>query len=358
MIKRTIWARSLISPDASILEALEVLNKSPLKLGLVVDSAGTLMGTITDGDIRRGLLKNVQISESILRVLNDEPIVADESVPQEELQELSKSNNSLLIPVVDANMKLKGLYGSRNEASVGNRPNTMVIMAGGKGTRLMPRTKNSPKPLLPVAGKPILEHIINRAKASGFSRFVLAIHHLGNQIEEYFGDGANFGVNISYTRETIPLGTAGALSLLDPRPAESFLVTNGDVLTDIDYGKVIDFHVENKATASMAVHLHEWKNPFGVARVQGIEITEFEEKPIVRSHVNAGIYVFDPVVLNFIQGSTFVDMPTFFEALLKGDMKVIAYPVHEKWLDLGSPSDFDRGPSLFLEDKQQRGSSL
>jgi NDP-sugar pyrophosphorylase family protein len=166
----------------------------------------------------------------------------------------------------------------------------MVIMAGGKGTRLHPLTDNCPKPMLRITGKPILEHIIERAKIEGFSHFVLAINYLGNMIEEYFGNGHALGVNIDYLREEKPLGTAGALSLLNPRPDIAFVVTNGDVLTDIRYGEVLDFHLQHHAKATMAVRIHEWQNPFGVVKTQGIEIIGYEEKPLSRSHINAGVY--------------------------------------------------------------------
>jgi NDP-sugar pyrophosphorylase family protein len=221
----------------------------------------------------------------------------------------------------------------------------MVIMAGGQGTRLRPHTENCPKPLLPVAGKPILEHIIDRARTEGFRHFVLAVHSLGHMIEEHFGDGNRWQVRIDYVREKSPLGTAGAIGLLDPRPQVPFLVSNGDVLTDIRYGELLDFHLRYQACATMAVRLHEWQHPFGVVRTKGVDIVGFEEKPIARTHVNAGIYALDPAALEVLQPNEPCDMPTLFRRLQDRSARTIVYPMHEPWLDVGRVDDYQRANS-------------
>jgi NDP-sugar pyrophosphorylase family protein len=218
----------------------------------------------------------------------------------------------------------------------------MVIMAGGMGKRLRPYTENCPKPLLPVAGKPILEHIIARAKLEGFSHFVLAIHYLGHMIEDHFGNGERLGVRIDYLHEKSPLGTAGALGLMQPHPGLPFVVTNGDVITDIRYGELLDFHVRHAASATMAVRLHEWQHPFGVVQTQGVEIVGFEEKPIARSHINAGVYALDPAALDCLIANEPCDMPTLFERLQAQSKRTVAYPMHEPWLDVGRPSDLEQ----------------
>jgi NDP-sugar pyrophosphorylase family protein len=222
------------------------------------------------------------------------------------------------------------------------RTNLMVIMAGGMGTRLRPHTEDCPKPLLAVAGKPMLEHIIERAKLEGFTHFVLAIHYLGHMIEDYFGKGERLQVQIDYVREHSPLGTAGALGLLSPRPEAPFVVTNGDVITDIRYGELLDFHVRHEAAATMAVRAHEWQHPFGVVQTQGVDIVGFEEKPIARSHINAGVYVLDPKALAVLEEDAHCDMPTLFERLQARAMRTVAYPMHEPWLDVGRPEDLRR----------------
>ena len=218
----------------------------------------------------------------------------------------------------------------------------MVIMAGGRGTRLGEHTQNCPKPLLPVGGKPMLEHIIQGAKAEGFNHFVLAIHYLGQMIENYFGDGSNLNINIEYLRENTPLGTAGALGLLEVRPTEPFLVTNGDVLTDIRYAELLDFHIRHGSTATMAVRLHEWQHPFGVVKTNGVDIVGFDEKPVARSHINAGIYVLAPNVLDSIGANEHCDMPTLFGRIQEKQARTIVYPMHEPWLDVGRPADLEK----------------
>jgi NDP-sugar pyrophosphorylase family protein len=239
--------------------------------------------------------------------------------------------------------------------TIPTRSNLMVIMAGGMGTRLRPHTKNCPKPLLPVAGKPMLEHIIERAKLEGFSRFVLAIHYLGHMIEDHFGNGERLGVQIDYLREQSPLGTAGALSLLNPCHDAPFVVTNGDVITDIRYGELLDFHIRHDAAATMAVRVHEWQHPFGVVQTKGVEIVGFEEKPVARSHINAGVYVIGPAALGLLTADAHCDMPTLFERLQLQAKRTVAYPMHEPWLDVGRPDDLSRAN---VETAKKIGSSL
>jgi NDP-sugar pyrophosphorylase family protein len=229
------------------------------------------------------------------------------------------------------------------------RANLMVIMAGGQGTRLRPHTESCPKPLLPIGGKPMLEHIIERARADGFRRFVLAIHYLGQMIEDYFGDGSRWQVQIDYLREESPMGTAGAIGLLNPRPEMPFLVSNGDVLTDISYGGLLDFHYSHGASATMAVRMHEWQNPFGVVRTKGVDIIGFEEKPILRSHINAGVYVLEPSSLDVLSAGEYCDMPTLFSRLQEKTARTIVYPMHEPWLDVGRVNDLESAQTYYSQ---------
>jgi NDP-sugar pyrophosphorylase family protein len=215
----------------------------------------------------------------------------------------------------------------------------MVIMAGGKGIRMRPYTENCPKPMLEVGGKPMLEHIIERSKADGFRNFIIALNYLGHMIEDHFGDGSNWKVKISYLREEEPLGTAGALSILQKSLDKPFLVTNGDVMTDIHYCDMLDFHLHHNAMATMAVSQYEIQNQFGVVKTKGLEIEGFEEKPIYRSHINSGIYVLNPDVLNLLESNKRCDMPTLFEQIKENGGRTIVYPMHEPWLDVGRPED-------------------
>ena len=335
------WYRAVLREGASIQDAIDSLNQFGFKIVLVVNKSNQLLGTVSDGDIRRGLLKGLDLSSPITAIVHKNALVAPPEMPRDIVMQLMVANKIQQIPVVDVNRGVVDLHLWDAITTPTVRDNLMVIMAGGLGTRLLPHTEGCPKPMVLVSGKPMLEHIIDRAKLAGFSNFMIAVRHLGHMIEEYFGNGERFSVNISYLKEDSPLGTAGALSLLNPRPDSPFVVTNGDVLTDIQYGEVLDFHNRNNARATMAVRVHEWQHPFGVVHTDGIEIIGFEEKPLARTHINAGIYVLSPNVLDDMSYGDRCDMPTIFERLLAKSQRILAYPMHEPWLDVGRPADLE-----------------
>ena len=334
------WPKVILSLNSNIEQAIQVLNDVGLRIVLIIDSSGILLGSISDGDIRRGLLRGLDLSSPIESVIQYNPLVVAPEMDKASVIELMIREKIQQVPIVDKNLQIIGLHHWDEINTTNGRSNLMVIMAGGKGTRLHPQTENCPKPMLMLAGKPILEHIINRAKKEGFSNFVISIHHLGHIIEEYFGDGLKLGVNIEYLREEFPLGTAGALSLIQPVPGLSFVVTNGDVISDIRYGELLNFHEQHKPMATMAIRSHEWQNPFGVVQIEGIEITGYVEKPVSRSYINAGVYVIEPAALEFLSKSTPCDMPELFSQIQEKAGRVIAYPLHEQWLDIGRPEDF------------------
>lgn len=336
------WRQAILPANSTIGQAIRNLDQVAIKIVMVADAADVLEGTISDGDIRRGLLKGLDLNSSITSVIHRNALVVPPELDRELVKKLMVANKIQQIPVVDAKHHVVGLHLWDEIATPLARPNQMVIMAGGRGTRLLPHTENCPKPLLSVAGKPMLEHIIDRAKLEGFNHFVLAIHYLGHLIEAYFGDGERLGVQIEYLREESPLGTAGALGLLDPLPEAPFVVTNGDVITDIRYGELLDFHIRQAAAATMAVRVHEWQHPFGVVQMQGVEIVGFEEKPISRSRINAGVYALNPTALSVLTGDAHCDMPTLFERLQAKAQRTVAYPMHEPWLDVGRPDDLNR----------------
>ncbi len=334
-----IWIQAILPASATIAQAIRNLDQVGIKIILVANETGVLEGTISDGDIRRGLLKGLDMNSPLTSIIHRNALVVPPKLGRELVLQLMVANKIQQIPVVDEQHQIVGLHMWDEITSPPTRTNLMVIMAGGLGTRLLPHTENCPKPLLPLAGKPMLEHIIERAKLEGFNHFVIAIHYLGHMIEEYFGTGERLGVQIDYSREKSPLGTAGALGLLNPLPNAPFVVTNGDVITDIRYGELLDFHTRHAATATMAVRAHEWQHPFGVVQTQGVEIVGFEEKPIARSHINAGVYALDPSALNVLTANAHCDMPTLFERLQANKKRTVAYPMHEPWLDVGRPDD-------------------
>jgi len=336
------WHQATLPLNATIGQAIRNLDEIAIKIVLVVNEAGVLEGTVSDGDIRRGLLNGLDLSSPISIIVHRNALVVPPELSRELVMQLMVANKIQQVPVVDDRHHVIDLHLWDAIVAPPMRSNMMVIMAGGIGSRLRPYTNSCPKPLLPVAGKPLLEHIIERAKLEGFNHFVLAIHYLGQMIEDYFGGGEKLGVRIDYLREESPFGTAGALALLSPFPDASFIVTNGDVITDIRYGELLDFHSRQVATATMAVRVHEWQHPFGVVKTQGIEIVGFEEKPITRSHINAGVYAVDPIALSVLRAGEHCDMPTLFERLQIKKQRTLAYPMHEPWLDVGRPDDLNR----------------
>lgn len=347
------WRKAILPPSATMQEVICNMNMSSLRIVLVVNGNGELEGTVSDGDIRRGLLKGLNLSSPIESVIHRSALVVPPTMGREMVLQLMVANKIQQIPVIDEQKRIMGLHVWDEITMPPARSNRMVIMVGGKGTRLRPYTENCPKPLVMVAGKPMLEHIIERGKLEGFGDFILAIHYLGHMIEDHFGDGSRFGVNIEYLREEMPLGTAGALALLDPRPDEPFLVTNGDVVTDIRYGDLLDFHVCHEASATMAVRAHEWQHPYGVVQTRGVDIVGFEEKPIARSHINAGVYVLSPETLDELTSGNQCDMPTLFERLQAKSRRTVAYLMHELWLDVGRPDDLEKAHNAIGADRAQ-----
>ncbi len=336
------WRQALISPDSNLQQAIHRLDETGLQILIFVTGDGSLLGTLTDGDIRRGLLRGLDLASPVQSIIHRDPLVVPPQWGRDTVLQLMQANKVRQLPVVDEHRRVVGLHLWDDLLAPTQRTNLMVVMAGGRGTRLLPHTENCPKPLLPVGDKPMLEHIIERAKNEGFHRFLLAVHYLGHMIEEHFGDGSRWQVEIEYLREQTPLGTAGALGLLGQRPSEPFLVTNGDVLADIRYGELLDFHRRHRAQATMAVRLHEWQHPFGVVKTKGVDIIGFEEKPVSRSHINAGIYVLEPAALEVLQHDEHCDMPTLFERVQQKGERAIVYPMHEPWLDVGRLDDLTR----------------
>lgn len=353
-LKNDNWKKTLVSENISIQDAILRLDQGAQQILMVVNSAEELIGTITDGDIRRALLDGKRLDSKIVSVMNQDAFVVPDSMAQEVILKIMTANSIRQIPIISEERKVVGLHTWENLNVKTDLSYAMVIMAGGLGSRLYPLTENCPKPLLPVYGKPILEHILSRAIAEGFSSFFISVNYLSEMIEDYFGDGRRWGVNIKYLYEDKPLGTAGALKNLENLVSAPFVITNGDVLTHMRYSEFLDFHINHSADATMAVRVHEWQNPFGVVNIEGLNIVGLDEKPISRSHINAGIYALNPAALEHLKEEQYCDMTTLFERIRKTGNKTVAYPMHESWIDIGRPNDFELAEDYVQEKSKSR----
>ena len=336
------WRATLIPTSATIQQAIHSLEKSSMQIVLAVSAGNKLEGTLTDGDIRRAFLRGFKLDSAIDEVIQRNPLVVPSELGKDLVLQLMQVNKIHQLPIVNQDGVVVGLHVWTSIITPAPIENIMLIMAGGKGTRLRPHTENCPKPMLEIGGKPMLEHIIQNAISDGFQHFVISLHYLGHIIENHFGNGTKFGVHIDYVREGSPLGTAGCLSLLPATPKLPFIVTNGDVLTNIHYNEFLDFHTHHGASATMAVRQHEIQNPFGVVRTKGVDIEGFDEKPVYRSHINAGIYVLNTDVLSYLEYSRHCDIPTLFERIKRNSGRTGVYPMHESWLDVGRPEDLEK----------------
>jgi len=332
----------LIRPEQSIRAALQTINDSALQIALVVDDKMKLLGTVTDGDVRRGILRGLSLEHPVKDVMNSNPVVVTDDKSQEDIIALMRHKKLRHIPVVDKYGRLVELFMLEELMYPSVKENPVIIMVGGMGTRLRPLTETIPKPMLDVGGKPLLETIIRNVSQYGFRNFYLAVNYKKEMIMDYFGDGERFGVNINYLEEERPLGTAGALSLLPQKPTQPFIVMNGDLLTKVHFAQLLDFHLEHQAIATMCVRGYEYQVPYGVVKFENYRFQSIEEKPVHRYFVNAGIYVLDPLALEWIPAQSFVDMPDLFQTLATTSHYVAVFPVREYWLDIGRMDDYMR----------------
>ncbi|RYE87048.1 MAG: CBS domain-containing protein [Myxococcales bacterium] len=339
------WQSTLLSPADSLRRTIERIDASSLQIGLVVDADGRLLGTVTDGDVRRAILRGTRLEAPVTEVMNPQPTVGRQSESVSRRRALLQARDLRQLPIVDAAGKLIGL---ETLASIDRRrDNWAVLMAGGKGVRLRPLTDDRPKPLLDVGGRPILETILERLIGHGFGRFFLSINYKGHMIEEHFGDGSRWGVQIEYLREDQPLGTAGALQLLPEAPTEPVLVMNGDLLTSVDFGQLLGFHESRRPWATMCVREYDFQVPYGVVRIDGHQLVGFDEKPVHRFFVNAGIYVLSPEALGLVPPGRPCDMPTLFQDITSRGQSAAVFPVREYWMDIGQLEDFKRAQQDF-----------
>jgi dTDP-glucose pyrophosphorylase len=331
-----------ISPLATIEKALGVIDFGGVKIALVVNDDNQLLGTLSDGDIRRGLLRKKTLNDIIKDVYFKNPIVANVGDSRDDLLHLCATHKVGQIPVVDENKQILDLFILDKSLSDKQHENIVVLMVGGLGTRLRPLTENTPKPMLKVGGKPILQNIVEGFVKSGFTNITMCLGYKSNVIQDFFQDGGVFGASINYIVEEKRMGTAGALTLLQKTLNKPFFVMNGDLLTNVNYEKMLDFHEAHDSKATMCVREYDIEVPYGVVNINNEEIISIKEKPIHSFFVNAGIYLLDPKCIDLIPRDEFYDMTTLFEKIISEGSKTISFPLKEYWLDIGRMKDYNR----------------
>ena len=338
-----------LKQNATIKEALGIIDSGAMQIALVVDDNDKLIGTLTDGDIRRGILRGLDLDSSIETIVFKEPAVAKISSTKEEILKIALSKKLHQIPIVDDNGIVLDLKEIEELVGPKIKTNRVILMVGGLGTRLRPLTQDTPKPMLKVGNKPILQMIVERFAEYGFVNITMCVNFNASIIRDYFGDGKEFGVNIDYVLEQKRMGTAGALSLLKERPSEPFFVMNGDLLTNVNFEHILNYHMLNKATATMCVREYDYEVPYGVVKMNDNKIIEIAEKPVQKFFVSAGIYMLSPEILDLIPQDEFYDMPTLFEKLIRLSKNVISFPIREYWLDIGRMEEYQRANEEYKE---------
>lgn len=343
------WRKVVVAPETTVRDTIRIIDAGALQIALVVDSNNILLGTVTDGDIRRGILNGMLLEEEVRQVMNPTPTTAGPNETSEKLFLVMKRKQLAQIPLVDEIGHLVGLEVLEAIIQTPSYTNSVVIMAGGLGTRLRPLTDDYPKPLLKICGKPILETILENFIDYGFRRFYISLNYKADLISAYFGDGSKWGVEIHYVVENKRLGTAGALAHLPERPDEPFFVMNGDLLTKVNYQQLLAFHAEHLGQATMCVREFDFQVPYGVVQLEKHRLVGIEEKPTQRFFVNAGIYVLQPEVLDLIPADTFLDMPQLFKMMIELNHRTAVFPIREYWLDIGRKDDLERANLEFRD---------
>lgn len=338
----TNWKEILIKPSDSLEHAINVLHKGGLRITLVADENNKLLGTVTDGDIRRALINKLTMKSKVNIIMNRNPVKADENFSKQDIFQLMKSKDLIHMPIINENGSISGLETIEHLIKSPHHKNPVFLMAGGFGKRLYPLTESTPKPLLKIGGSPIIETIIKQFIDYGFYEFYISTHYKSEQIKEYFGDGSKYGVSIHYVQEDTPLGTAGSLGLLPKNISKlPIIVMNGDLLTKVNFNDLLDFHNASNTDATMCIREYDVQIPFGVVEINEGKIGKIIEKPLHKFFVNAGIYVLNSNLIKKITGETYLDMPIFLESEL--DNKGInAFPIHEYWQDIGRIEEYKK----------------
>lgn len=343
------WKSTLIGPERPIIEALKIIDASTLQIALVVDEKMRLLGVVTDGDIRRALLKGIALDQNVSVIMNRNFSKAAPGSSREDILASMKSKSLRHIPIVDSSGRVVDLKIMFEMMHLQVKENWVVIMAGGSGTRLQPLTNDTPKPLLKVGDKPLLETIIENFVEFGLRNIFISVNYKAQMVEKLIGNGSRWGAQISYIHEEKIMGTAGALGLLPSRPEHPLIVMNGDVLTKVNFQHLLDFHHEHRAKATMCVREYHFQVPYGVVKMNEQRLMNIDEKPVHPFFVNAGIYVLDPEVLSLIPSEHSSDMTSIFEEMINRGHETVVFPIREYWLDIGKMEDFHRANGEYDE---------
>lgn len=332
----------MIAPTTPILDVIKSIDAGGIQIAIIADESGKLLGTVTDGDVRRGLLRGVTLDQPVEAVMNKTPRTLRSGHTREAVVELMRRLTLRQIPIVDVDNRVVDIE-VIDEVVIPQVAGTwVVLMAGGLGTRLRPLTDNIPKPMIPIGGRPLLETIIRNFESQGFRDIFLSVNYKSDVIREHFGDGLNLGVSITYLLEEQRLGTAGALALLPTRPPGPVIVMNGDLLTSVNFRQLVEFHRQQRATATMCVREYAFQVPYGVVQTEGPRLKAVVEKPVHNFFVNAGVYVVEPHVLDLLPPGEPMDMPQLFERIAETGGAASVFPIHEYWLDIGRIDDLER----------------
>lgn len=336
------WKNSLVPPDLRIHKVIEVIDKNSQQIAIVTDNEGKLLGTVTDGDIRRGILKGIPLDSPVSNIMNTHPVTIPKLSDRKSIIDILKANKLHHLPVIDESRHVVGIERLDGQLLNYRRNSWVVIMAGGLGRRLAPLTDSCPKPMLKIGGKPVLQTILEQLVRQGFTRFCISVNYQSEQIKSYFGSGADYGAEIHYLDEKKRMGTAGSLRLFPFKTTEPVLVINGDVLTKLNFEQFIDFHREHQAKATIAVTTYDYQVPYGVVKASRDRLVGFEEKPVYASFINAGIYALSPETLSYVPQNAYFDMTGLLEILLNKKDTVCVFPIREYWIDIGGIKSFHK----------------
>ncbi len=328
-----------LDKNASIKEALQIIGNGAIQIAIILDNNGELYGTLSDGDIRRGLLNGLNLDSPISSIIFKNPTCAKISHTKDQVIQIAVSKKINQIPIINEDGKVLGIKLLNDLIKPENKKNKVILMVGGLGLRLRPYTNHTPKPMLKVGNKPILEIILENFLEYGYSNFIMCTNYKSEVIKDYFGDGKKFGVKIEYIIEKQRMGTAGALSLLREKPDEPFFVMNGDLLTTLNFEHLHNFHISNNSEGTMCVREYNIQIPFGVVNIENDKINSIEEKPTKTYFVNAGIYMLNPSILEYVPTKKPLDMPTLFEQIIK-NKNASVFPLREYWTDIGHTQEY------------------